>query len=58
MSRRHRFDDFDFNATKKRSGIEFSGFRSLFQVRRGDLLRLVGSLPITLPLLAGSQQAA
>lgn len=53
MNRRHRFDDFDFNAIKLRTGRKFSGLRSLFQVRRGDLLRLAATKAILLPLVAG-----
>lgn len=53
MRKRNRFDDFDFNGVKKRRVRGLEGWRTLLEVRSGDLLRILRSPPVALPLLAG-----
>lgn len=51
--RRHRFDDLSTAGIMERHQRPESGWRGLLQVRRSDMNRLLLSLPIMLPLLAG-----
>lgn len=52
--RRHRFGDLSTSGIKERRQRPENGWRGLLQVRRSDMNRLLLSLPIVLPLLAGS----
>lgn len=56
MSRRHRFNDFSMGGIRRRRSADEreppDRWRALFQVRRGDMLRLLRTLPVLLPLVA------
>lgn len=53
MRNRSRSDDLSASYIKLREQSPQTGWRSLLQVRRSDLGRLLRSLPVILPLLAG-----
>lgn len=56
MSRQHRFNDFSTGGVRQRRPADeqapLNRWRALFHVRRGDMLRLLGTLPVLLPSVA------